>query len=47
MANDQPIEVLGITGEVYLNMAGLHMPVAFIMEESLGQDVIFAWTDVH
>ena len=30
MANDQPIEVLGLTGEVYFNMAGLDLPVAFI-----------------
>ncbi len=38
MANDQPIRVLGISKEVYLIIAGINLPVSFIVVESLGED---------
>ena len=37
MPNDQPIEVPGITEEMYLNIAGLYSPVASIVVESLSE----------
>ena len=38
MANDQPIEVLSISDEMHLSIAGLDLPVSFIVVESLGED---------
>ncbi len=47
MANDQPFEVLGITGEMYLKIAGLDL-VALIVVESLGEnDFLLGWTFIR